>query len=62
MREVFVTVKLDVECAQALAQFVKRVGWQAIRDCAVDDDEAYAMRDGLALVREGLQEHGYAPR
>lgn len=62
MRNVFVTVELDDESAQALAQLVKRIGWQEIRGCAIDDDEAYAMRDALGRVRDGLQEKGFAPR
>lgn len=48
--------------ALALAQFVKRVGWSEIRQNAVDDDEAYEIRDALAGVEEALQRAGYAPR
>lgn len=48
--------------ALALAQFVKRVGWQEIRQNAVDDDEAYEMRDALALLADALRSAGYAPR
>ena len=61
-KPVFITVELDQETALALAQFVKRVGWSDIRGNAVDDDEAYAVRDGLAAVAVGLQQHGFAPR
>ncbi|MFM2287704.1 MAG: hypothetical protein RL684_847 [Pseudomonadota bacterium] len=59
---IFITVELDDERALALAQFVKRVGWQEIRVNAVSDDEAYAMRDAIAAVADGLQARGYAPR
>lgn len=56
------TVQLDEQLAQALAQFIKRVGWSEMRQNAVDDAEAYDMRDGLDQVRKALQEAGYDPR
>lgn len=56
------TVTMDDERALALAQFLKRVGWSEMRQNAVDDFEAYMIRDGLDQVREALQEVGYAPR
>ena len=40
-------MELEPAQALALAQFVKRVGWSEIRQNAVDDDEAYAMREAL---------------
>lgn len=48
--------------AWSLAQIVKRVGWSELRANAVDDDEAYAMRDALEQLRQALAEAGYAPR
>lgn len=61
-----VPVMLDIELrpdlAMALAQFCKRACWSDFRACAVNDDEAYEMRDAIAAVREALQRHGYAPR
>ena len=56
------TVQIDDKLAQALAQFIKRVGWSEMRQNAVDDAEAYDMRDGLDQVRKALQEAGYDPR
>lgn len=56
------TVQIDDQLAQALAQFIKRVGWSEMRQNAVDDVEAYDMRDGLDQVRKALQEVGYDPR
>jgi hypothetical protein len=56
------TVQIDDQLAQALAQFIKRVGWSEMRQNAVDDAEAYDMRDGLDQVRKALQEVGYDPR
>lgn len=59
-----ITVLVELEPAQALAlaQFVKRVGWAEIRQNAVDDDEAYVMRDALGFLAHALREVGYAPR
>lgn len=56
------TVQINEELAEALAQFVKRVGFSEFRQNAVDDVEAYTMRDALDQVRKALQEVGYAPR
>ena len=60
--QVMATVILEPAQALALAQFVKRVGWQEIRQNAVDDDEAYVMRDALGELAKALREAGYAPR
>ena len=60
--QVMATVILEPAQALALAQFVKRVGWQEVRQNAVDDDEAYAMRDALGELAKALREAGYAPR
>jgi hypothetical protein len=59
-----VEVMMELEPAQALAlaQFVKRVGWAEIRQNAVDDDEAYVIRDALGFLAHALREVGYAPR
>lgn len=61
-REVTITVTLDSSVAQALAQFVKRCGWAEYRACAVSDDEAYEIRDGVSALQDALRLHGYAPR
>jgi hypothetical protein len=53
---VTVTVELTDSQALALAQFVKRVGWQEFRACAVDDDEAYAIRSAVDQVQRALAE------
>ena len=56
------SVTINDELAEGLAQFLKRVGWSEIRQNAVDDVEAYTMRDALDQVRIRLQEAGYDPR
>ncbi len=57
-----VSVRLPCAEALALAQFVKRVGFSEIRDCAANDNEAYEIRSALSKVREGLADAGFAPR
>lgn len=59
---VSVLTKLSDAQALALAQLVKRVGWQEVRVNAVDDDEAYLMKDALASLQRSLADSGYAPR
>ena len=48
--------------AMALAQFVKRVGWNEIRINAVNAVEAYLMRDAISKLQDALARQGYAPR
>ncbi len=59
-----VTIVLNLEDREAweLAQFVKRAGWHHYRSCAVDDDEAYLIRDAVTKLERALNEAGYAPR
>ena len=60
------TVEIKVELtdnqAEALAQFVKRVGWSEFRACAVDDAEAHEIRSAVDQVMRALRDAGYAPR
>jgi hypothetical protein len=60
--EVKITVVFTDVQAEALAQFVKRIGWSEIRQNATGDDEADKMRDCLGVLQKALQEVGYAPR
>lgn len=59
-------VKFDVELtkseAEAFSQFLKRAGFSEYRQCAIDDDEAYLMRDAADRIRDALAEMGFAPR
>ena len=41
------SLELDDKEALALAQFVKRLTWSDLRGCAVDDDEAYVIKDAV---------------
>ena len=57
-----ITVELPLDQVEALAQFVKRVGWPEMRSCAVDDKEAYEIRAALSALAKSLADAGYAPR
>jgi hypothetical protein len=59
-----IRVPLDLSShrAQALAQFVKRLSWSAMRECAVDDTECYEIRAAIDTLQGALARVGYAPR
>jgi hypothetical protein len=61
-KKLILQVELTEVEAEALAQFVKRLSWSAMRECAVDDDEAYLIRAATDQVRVGLGLAGFAPR
>ncbi len=61
-RCVIVRLELSTSEAEALAQFVKRVGWSEMRSNASSEDEAYCIRAGVDIVAKALAEKGYAPR
>lgn len=48
--------------ALALAQLVKRIGYEEIRQNAVDKDEAQEMLNALAELAKVMGEAGYNPR
>jgi hypothetical protein len=56
------TVELTERQAMALAQFVKRVGWTEFRANAIDNDEAYLIREAVDAVQRELRVQGYSPR
>lgn len=58
--ELRITLRPDL--ALALAQFAKRAIFDTFRERARDEDEAYAMRDGLDAVARALAAAGFAPR
>lgn len=57
-----VSIELNEELAHALSQFVKRVGLADMRSNAVNDCEAYLMREAIERVRIGLANAGFSPR
>ena len=56
------TIELTEGQAMALAQFMKRVGWDEWRRKAVDDAEAHLMRDACDKLSKALADRGFAPR
>ena len=58
------TIHLELNDTQAwaLAELVKRIGWGELRQNAVDDAEAYEMRDAVELLAHALASAGVAPR
>lgn len=62
-KTVKVTAELTQDQAWQLAQFVKRITFGGVRECACNNDEAYIMLAALDVIRENLrEEHGIAPR
>jgi hypothetical protein len=57
-----INVELPPAEALALAQFVKRLTWTAMRECAVDEAECYEIRAAIDKVRRALSDADYAPR
>ena len=57
-----IPVAIGAEEAWALAQFVKRVGWSEMRECAQDEAEAELIRAGLTSLKTALDEAGFSPR
>jgi hypothetical protein len=59
-------IRLELELpdpeALALAQFVKRITWEAMRECSANEDECYRIRAAVESLRRALGEVGYAPR
>jgi hypothetical protein len=48
--------------ANAPGQSVKRVGFSKMRGNAVDDFDAYLLREAIDRVRIGLANAGFSPR
>jgi hypothetical protein len=60
-KSVRINVELPAAEALALAQFVKRVTWSAMRECAVDEAECYEIRAAIDKVQRALADASYAP-
>ena len=58
------TIHLELNDAQAwaLAELVKRIGWAELRQNAVDDAEAYEMREAIEVLARALADSGMSPR
>lgn len=55
-------LQLDHYHSEALAQLVKRLSWDAIRENAIDDDEAWMMKHALYALQKAMADAGYSPR
>lgn len=55
-------LELSTDQAWALAQFVKGLSWDGMRACAVNDEEAYQIRDAIYQLQKALAEAGIEPR
>ncbi len=54
--------ELDAEQAWALAQLVKRLGWDDCRRLAEDGQQARLMIEATERIRSALADAGIAPR
>ena len=61
-QSVVITAELTPENAQALAQFVKAISHEAIRNCSPDDAQTFLVRDALDSLREALDLAGFDPK
>jgi len=55
-------VELPSDEADALAEFLKRVGFSDFRSLAKSDEEAYLMQAGAVKVAKSLADAGFNPR
>ena len=62
MDDVSVQMELEPAQAMALAQLVKRIGWDDMRQLATSEPETYQMKYALAELQKALAAAGYAPR
>lgn len=62
MEMVAIVLELPDAEALALSQLVKRLCWNELRDNAVDNDEAFLMREAINKVAQGLARVGSSPR
>ena len=61
-KAVHIDVALPPAEALALAQFVKRVTWSAMSECAADEAECFEIRAAIDKVQRALADANYAPR
>lgn len=61
MNENTVTISLELpdEQAFALAELTKRLSFSEIREAAVDNDQAYTLRNALWQLRVALEHAGF---
>ncbi len=57
-----IEMELSEDCAWALAQLVKRIGFNDLRGLASSDVEAYDMAEAIRQLANALADAGIAPR
>jgi len=57
-----IQIELTNTEAMALAQFLKRACFSDYRSNAVDEEEAYQIRDAASHLQDALALKGFAPR
>lgn len=57
-----ISIDLTSEESEALAQFLKRVGFSDFRKLSTSDEEAYTMQSGAEKIRRFLAKDGFSPR
>jgi hypothetical protein len=57
-----ITIELNIEQAEVLAQFCKRVLWETFRAHTKTEHDAYIMQAAVGEVEKELNRLGYAPR
>ncbi len=61
-KSITITAELTDAETLVLAQFMKRGWFNEWRQNAIDDDEAYLMRDGCGKIASAVADVGYSPR
>jgi hypothetical protein len=62
MNSVKISAELEIAEAEALSQFLKRIGFSEFRSLSVSDEEAYEAQAGAEKIKKALNEIGFDPR
>lgn len=57
-----INIDISERQAEALSQFLKRVGYTDIRSLSKNDEEAYDAQYALEQIRSEFAKQGYNPR
>ncbi len=61
-KKIVLNVELTEDQAEAMAEFLKRLGWAEWREKAVSDEQAYEFKDACGVVQTALAGAGFSPR
>jgi len=62
IEKINLNIELPEDEAEALSQFVKRVGVEDLKKLAQNEREAYLMLNALLKIQKELEYKGFAPR